>query len=206
MMLGFLPLPNLQLGNIPQPNTNPITIMEYRRAKIAGGTYFFTLVTYNRNQIFNNPENVELLRQSFRYVMEKHPLTIEAAVILPDHLHCIWTLPDDDYDFSTRWRLIKSYFSRKCQETYQGKITDSRKKKQEKAIWQRRFWEHCIKDEEDYNNHIDYIHYNPVKHGLVKAPKDWQYSSFKRYVREGIYDLKWGSQEEILFDAHLGME
>jgi putative transposase len=180
--------------------------MEYRRAKIAGGTYFFTLVTYNRNQIFNNPENVELLRQSFRYVMEKHPLTIEAAVILPDHLHCIWTLPDDDYDFSTRWRLIKSYFSRKCQETYQGKITKTREKKQEKAIWQRRFWEHCIKDEEDYNNHINYIHYNPVKHGLVKAPKDWQYSSFKRYVREGIYDLEWGSQEEILFDDHISME
>jgi putative transposase len=180
--------------------------MKYRRLKITGGTYFFTLVTYNRNQIFNTPENVQLLRQSFRYVMEKHPFIIEAAVILPDHLHCIWKLPDDDDNFSTRWRLIKSNFSRKCEEKYQQEIPQSRKKKQEKAIWQRRFWEHCIKDEDDYNNHLDYIHYNPVKHGLAKAPKDWQYSSFKRYVSQGIYDLDWGSNEEILFDENIGIE
>jgi putative transposase len=189
-----------------QPTVTMITIMEYRRAKVPGGTYFFTLVTYNRKKLFNNPQNVELLRKSFRYVMEKHPFILEDAVILPDHLHCIWQLPEGDHNFSTRWRLIKSYFSRKCEKPDEAKNTKSRIKKQEKAIWQRRFWEHHIKDQEDYNNHLDYIHYNPVKHNLVKTPQDWEYSSFKRYVTQGIYDLHWGSDQEILFGDNIGME
>ncbi|MBF2057699.1 MAG: transposase [Cyanobacterium sp. T60_A2020_053] len=166
--------------------------MQYRRAKIQGGTYFFTLVTYNRNPILCYPENIQLLREAFAYVMKRHPFVIDAIVILPDHLHCIWTLPEADANFSTRWRLIKGYFSRKCDEKYQGKISIFRQKKQEKAIWQKRFWEHLIRDEQDFINHVNYIHYNPVHHGLVKAVKYWQYSSFHRYVNENIYDMDWG--------------
>ena len=169
--------------------------MKYKRLKVPGSTYFFTLVTHNRKPILCEPENIILLRSSFKRTMEKHPFTIDAIVILPDHLHCIWTLPPKDADFSTRWRLIKSWFSRNCHHKYQGIISDSRKKKQEKAIWQRRFWEHLIKDKKDFINHLNYIHYNPVKHALVSSVKDWQYSSFHRYVQRGVYKSDWGNME-----------
>ncbi len=138
--------------------------------------------------------------------MKNHPFSIDAIVILPDHLHCLWTLPETDANFSTRWRLIKSYFSRKCDIQYQGEISESRQKKQEKAIWQRRYWEHFIKDEQDFINHVEYIHYNPVRHGYVTAVKDWQYSSFHRYVEKGIYDQDWGISENIIFDDNIGNE
>ena len=180
--------------------------MQYRRLKIAGGTYFFTIVTHDRRKFLCEPDNISLLRNAFRYVMQRHRFTIDAIVILPDHLHAIWTLPDGDWDFSTRWRLIKNYFSRQCDPKYRGKISTSRAKKQEQSIWQRRFWEHQIKDENDYNNHVNYIHYNPVKHGLVTAPKDWEYSSFHRYVKNGIYPLDWGAGVEIIFDSSIGNE
>lgn len=100
--------------------------MEYRRAKTPGATYFFTVVTYKRQKILCQPENIDLLRKAFRYVMQKHPFEINAIVILPDHLHTIWTLPKNDADFSTRWRLIKSYFSRQCYSQYEEKISTSR--------------------------------------------------------------------------------
>jgi putative transposase len=180
--------------------------MQYRRVKVKGGTYFFTLVTHNRQPFLTQPENIALLRKAFHYVMQKHPFTIDAIVILPEHLHCIWTLPSSDADYSLRWRLIKSYFSRKCDLKYQGERSISRQKKQEKAIWQRRYWEHLIKDEQDFINHVDYIHYNPVRHGLVTMAKDWQYSSFDRYVEKGIYEKNWGVSEKILFDQNIGME
>ncbi|MFE1747914.1 transposase [Coleofasciculus sp. H7-2] len=180
--------------------------MQYRRAKIEGGTYFFTLVTHNRRKFLCIPSNISILRNAFREIIKTHPFKIDACVILPDHLHCIWTLPDGDSDFSTRWRLIKSYFSRNCEPQYHQKVSLSRQSKKEQSIWQRRFWEHQIRDEEDFAKHIDYIHYNPVKHGLVKAPKDWEYSSFHRYVNAGIYDVSWGSGEEILFDVSIGHE
>ena len=180
--------------------------MEYRRAKVAGGTYFFTVVTQKRQKILCLPKNVSLLRDAFGYVMRKHPFIIDAVVILPDHLHCIWTLPENDHDFSTRWRLIKSYFSRKCETISPENISISRKKKKQRAIWQYRFWEHLIRDEIDFQNHVEYIHYNPVKHGLVTAPKDWEYSSFHRAVRQGMYDIMWGAGEEIIFDDDIGNE
>ncbi|MGK7944792.1 MAG: transposase [Microcystaceae cyanobacterium] len=180
--------------------------MQYRRAKTPGATYFFTLVTHHRRPIFDESENIDLLREAFRYVMKQHPLKIDAIAILPDHLHCLWTLPENYADFSTRWRLIKSYFSRKCRVDYQGKMTLSRAKKGEKAIWQRRFWEHQIRDDQDFVNHVEYIHYNPVHHGLVNAPKDWQYSSFHRYVEAGVYDVMWGAGEELVFDDNIGHE
>ena len=190
--------------------------MRYRRAKIRGGTYFFTVVTYNRLKIFKHLENIILLRAVFKKVMQKHPFKIDAIVLLPDHLHCIWTLPQLDSDFSTRWRLIKSYFSRDfdqknvgwvearnpTNETYQT----SRQKKKEKSIWQRRFWEHVIRNQQDLNRHIEYIHYNSVKHGLARAPANWAYSSFHRYVNNGIYDIKWGSGDNVEFDDMVGYE
>lgn len=178
--------------------------MEYRRAKIPGGTYFFTVVTHQRQNILTIPDNVALLRKAFRYAMKNHPFTIDAAVILPDHLHCLWTLPENDHDFSTRWRLIKSFFSRNYEQTQQLPITKSRAKKQERAVWQRRFWEHYIRDQDDFKNHVDYIHYNPVKHGLVTAAKDWQYSSFSRYVNQGVYDLSWGTDQNISIITPVG--
>jgi putative transposase len=180
--------------------------MEYRRAKVAGGTYFFTVVTEKRQKILCLPKNVSLLRYAFGYVMQKHPFIIDAVVILPDHLHCIWTLPENDHDFSTRWRLIKSYFSHKCETISPENISVSRKKKKQRAIWQYRFWEHLIRDEIDFQNHVEYIHYNPVKHGFVTAPKDWEYSSFHRAVRQGMYDMMWGAGEEIIFDDDIGNE
>jgi putative transposase len=167
--------------------------MKYRRVRVPGGTYFFTVVTHDRRPFLCETENIDLLRNAFRHVMAAHPFTIDAIAILPDHIHSIWTLPSADSNFSTRWRLVKSYFTRHCQQQYHGEISASRFDKQEQAVWQRRFWEHQIKDERDFTHHFDYIHYNPVKHGLVAAPKDWQSSSFHHHVRAGIYNLNWGS-------------
>ena len=183
-----------------------VIYMKYLRTKISGGTYFFTLVTHNRRRFLCNPDNAGLLRQAFRYTMQRHPIEIDAFVLLPDHLHCIWTLPKDDHDFSMRWRLIKSYFSRNCSDRYDGITYKSRQSKQERAFWQRRFWEHTIRDDQDFAKHVEYIHYNPVKHGLVAAPKDWEYSSFHRYVQIGLYDEMWGAGGEILFPPEIGTE
>ena len=179
--------------------------MQYRRSKTPGATYFFTVVTYNRNKMLCIPENVELLRNSFRQVMQEYPFKMDAFVLLPEHLHCIWTLPEDDADFSNRWRLVKNYFSRRCQDKFHGNVSVSRQRKGEKAIWQRRFWEHQIRNDRDFAQHVDYIHYNPVHHELVKAPKDWQFSSFHRYVRDGIYPIDWGI-DPIYFSLDIGME
>ncbi len=180
--------------------------MRYRRARVKGGTYFFTVVTFKRSKILTQPENVILLREAFKRVKEKHPFTIDAFVLLPDHLHCMWTLPNSDRDFSTRWRLIKSFFSRKCDGRYKHIPFESRKRKKEQAVWQRRFWEHLIRDEKDFKNHVEYIHYNPVKHGLVKGPKDWKYSSFHKFVRNGEYDENWGEMLTMELDKTIGKE
>jgi putative transposase len=188
--------------------------MRYRRARVKGGTYFFTVVTYKRTKIFSRSDNIELLRQAFRIVIKRHPFKIDAFVLLPDHLHCVWTLPRGDDNFSTRWRLIKSYFSRNFDQRNVGWVegrnptstTKSRFKKKEKLIWQRRFWEHLMRNDEDLRRHVDYIHYNPVKHGLTKAPCDWDYSSFHRYVDKGMYDVKWGAGNKIEFDDSVGYE
>ncbi len=180
--------------------------MIYRRTKIKGGTYFFTVVTYNRRPFLCDLDNVALLRQAFQYTTQRHPMKIDAFVLLPDHLHSIWTLPENDHNFSMRWRLIKSHFSRHCQDKYNGIASKSRRSKQERAFWQRRFREHTIRDDQDFAKHVEYIHYNPVKHGLVTAPKDWEYSSFHRYVRAGLYDEFWGSDGEIPFDPRIGNE
>ncbi|MBI4715092.1 MAG: transposase [Nitrospirae bacterium] len=123
------------------------------------------------------------MRQVFESVQERHPFKIEAWVLLPDHLHCLWTLPPGDTDYSTRWMLVKSRFTRECTDPSRSAFSVSRERKREQYVWQRRFWEHQIRDERDFKAHVEYIHYNPVKHGLVASPKNWPHSSFHRYVR-----------------------
>ena len=180
--------------------------MRYQRLRVNGGTYFFTLVTHRRRRLLCTPENVYHLREAFRSVTERHPFKLDAFVLLPDHLHAIWKLPEGDDDFSMRWRLIKSAFTRRCGEACRGPASASCRRKGEQAVWQRRFWEHRIRDERDRIQHIEYIHYNPVKHGLVEAPRDWAYSSFQRYVREGMYDSEWGAGDTISFEDGVGSE
>ncbi len=180
--------------------------MRYRRARAKGGTYFFTVVTHNREHILAEPEHAQLLRQSINHIMNNHPFKIDAFILLPDHLHCIWTLPDGDEDFSTRWRLIKGTFTRQCSDKYKRMATQNRMHKNEQMIWQRRFWEHQIIDDNDFKNHIDYIHYNPVKHQYADSPKDWIYSSFHKYVSEGKYNKNWGSRQDIDFSDFIGHE
>ena len=161
---------------------------EYRRAYQEGGCYFFTVVTYERQRILDRRENIERLKKAFRHVMEQYPFVMDSVVILPDHLHCIWLLPGGDSDFSSRWRLIKRYFSIGI-----GAPIDHRG---EKTVWQRRFWEHLIRNEDDWRKHVDYIHYNPVKHGYVLRPADWPHSSFQRAVDRGWYSVDWGEKKE----------
>ncbi len=136
--------------------------MKYRRVYNVGGCYFFTVNIAERSKHLLI-KHLDLLREAIKLVKHQHPFYIDAIVILPDHLHTIWTLPSDDSDYANRWMLIKSGFSRQLPKT--ERCNQSRIKKRERGIWQRRFWEHCIKDDADYANHIDYIHYNPVKQG-----------------------------------------
>jgi putative transposase len=134
-------------------------------------------------------EHIDRLRDAFRYAQARHPFTIEATVVLPDHLHAIWTLPDGDADYALRWRLIKSAFSRALPAGEQ--ISTSRSDKGERGIWQRRYWEHTLREERDFERHVSYIHFNPVKHGHVNRVRDWPYSSFHRMVQLGIYPEDW---------------
>jgi putative transposase len=155
---------------------------DYLRYRIDGGTYFFTVNLAERNRTLLT-ERIDTLREAFRVVKKAHPFKIDAMVILPDHLHTIWTLPDGDHDFSQRWRQIKSAFSREIAK--EERVSRSRLRKQERGIWQRRFWEHAIRDEEDFRRHVDYIHFNPVKHGYVQKVADWPYSSFGYQLKPG---------------------
>ena len=171
----------------------------YRRARTPGGTYFFTVVTFGRRKIFADPLARTLLRAAITEVRQHHPFTIDAWVLLPEHLHCVWTLPSDDRDFSIRWGRIKAGFTKRARGLFHKPelLTDSRKKHRDSTIWQRRFWEHEIRNDDDYRRHVDYIHYNPVKHGLVVRVRDWPYSTFHRLVREGVYPADWGQQPDL---------
>lgn len=163
--------------------------MRYRRADIAGGTYFFTVNLAERKRRLL-VENVDALRTVIQKVKATHPFHIDAMVILPDHLHALWTLPEGDCDFPMRWMLIKAGFSRQLPKN--ERRTKSRQEKGERGIWQRRYWEHFIRSEQDYVGHTDYIHYNPVKHGYVTRASDWPYSSIHRFITAGILDQNWG--------------
>ena len=166
----------------------------YRRARTSGGTFFFTVVTYRRRPILDLPESRKALREIIDEVRLRHPFSVDAWVLLPEHLHCIWTLPKGNPDFSMRWSLIKSGFSKRTRASLHVKewMNDSKISHRESTIWQRRFWEHQIRDEEGYRAYMDYIHYNPVKHGYVKRALDWPHSTFHRYVKSGIYPEYWG--------------
>lgn len=167
----------------------------YRRAFVPGGTWFFTVNLLQRQNNDLLVRKIELLRDVVRKVRVKHPFAIDAWVVLPEHMHCVLSLPVDDSDFSLRWRLIKSDFSRALPKT--EIISAVRKKYKERGIWQRHYWEHLIRDELDYQKHIDYVHLNPLKHGLVKQVRDWPYSTFHRDVARGIYPLNWcGNADE----------
>ena len=156
----------------------------YLRARVPGGSYFFTVVTAGRRPLLI--KNIDALRLAFQSTRSKHPFRMNAYVILPEHMHCIWTLPTDDSDFSTRWRLIKRQFSQ---------IVRSRTGAFD--IWQPRFWEHVIRNEHDFANHVEYIHYNPVKHEYVECPWSWRLSSFHGYVKAGLYRRGWSANRTI---------
>jgi putative transposase len=172
---------------------------EYRRSYLPGGTFFFTIVTCQRQPILTSPDARHLLREAWLNVQKRFPFTTVAVVILPDHLHSIWTLPEEDSNYSLRWSEIKRLFSISYQSTI-GTIQNksaSQRKRHEAAIWQRRFWEHTIRDEEDLHRHIDYIHFNPVKHGFVQKAIDWEWSSFRKYVEDGFYESDWGQNADF---------
>ena len=164
----------------------------YRRNKTAGASYFFTVNLLDRSTDLLI-KHIDVLREAHQYVMRRHPFQLDAMVVLPDHLHALWTLPPDDYNYSMRWRLFKSYFSRNIPDFKHEQISDSRKSKSERGIWQRRYWEHLIRNEKDFDQHIHYIHINPVKHGHVSCAKHWSYSTFHQYVKKGKLPLDWGS-------------
>jgi putative transposase len=161
----------------------------YRRANIEGGAFFFTLALANRSSDLLIRE-IDRPRRAYKLVQERLPFETIAICILPDHLHALWLLPDGDADFSSRWSLFKSGFSRGLPAAVSRSA--SKTAKREKGIWQRRYWEHAIRDDTDVERHVDYIHYNPVKHGLVSRVTDWPYSSFHGYVERGILSADWG--------------
>jgi len=185
---GRWALPTLRIYCAKMPN--------YRRAKIPGSTIFLTWVTHRCAPLFSNPDTVAILRQAVAIVQSENPFEIVGAAILPDHIHFLWTLPSHDFNYSKRVGRIKVLFSRAFQpeRPSAGKLSASRQKHQERDAWQRRFWEHTIRDEDELSIYLDYIHYNPVKHGLVSCPHLWPYSSFQKWVDLGCYQLDWGYQ------------
>jgi putative transposase len=167
---------------------------QYRRVYTPGSTVFLTLVTYNRVPIFEEDNHVALLRAATAKLQTEKPFTIVGAVILPNHLHFLWQLPPDDWNYSTRVSRLKVLFTRsiKGNNYLPTNVCASRRKHRESNVWQRRFWEHTIRNEQDMQQHLDYIHYNPVKHGLVSCPHLWNYSSFHKWIEKGRYPMDWG--------------
>jgi len=166
---------------------------DYKRWFRAGGTYFFTVITYNRRKIFRAAGARTSLHRAISEVQVSHPFEILGVVLLPDHCHCIWKMPADDNNFSVRWQMIKRRFTKSWISCggLNVPVSASRTKRGERGVWQRRFWEHLIRDQQDFAQHMDYIHYNPAKHGYVKCPHQWEYSSFHRWVKEEIYKSDW---------------
>ena len=169
----------------------------FRRWYQEGGTWFFTVVTCQRQPLFKNAPASQRLGNCIRSEQSTNRFENIAIVLLPDHLHCVWQLPRGDSDFSNRWKRIKSQFSREWirHGGQEANISDKAATRGQRGIWQSRFWEHMIRDQQDLKNHCDYIHYNPVKHGYVDAPKDWTSSSFQRFVKTGEYEMDWGRSE-----------
>ncbi|HNO78024.1 MAG TPA: transposase [Phycisphaerae bacterium] len=175
---------------------------QYRRKREPGASYFFTVVTQNRRPIFNDPSARSLLRRAFEKTDNQMPFELWAIVLLPDHLHCIWNLPEGDSDFSARWSAIKRTFSQRWIELVGNTTTQfkSHRKHRELGVWQRRFWEHQIRNETEMYIYRDYIHFNPVKHGYVAEPSDWEWSSVHRHVRLGWLSPNWTGNPAISVD------
>jgi len=159
----------------------------YRRILVPGATYFFTVALADRKSCLL-VEEIDRLRKTYGDVHRSLPFTTIAICVLPDHIHALWRLPEGDADYSGRWSRMKSGFSRGLPS---AERSASKQLRREKGIWQRRFWEHQIRDHADLERHVDYIHYNPVKHGLVNRVADWPHSSFHRYVSAGWLDADW---------------
>jgi putative transposase len=172
----------------------------YRRNFVAGGSYFFT-VNLAERRLRLLTDNIGLLREAFRYTRHRHKFTIDAIAVLPDHLHTIWTLPEGERDFAVRWQLIKASFSRGLPQG--ERVSASRLRKRERGVWQRRYWEHTIRNEDDYAQHVDYIHFNPVKQGHVERVAAWPFSSFHRMVRLGLYPEDWAGDAKD-YDSGFG--
>lgn len=172
----------------------------YRRSYTEGGTYFFTVNTYLRQPILVHPYFRANLRKAVVEARGRFPFSVDAWVLLPDHLHCIWTLPKNDSNYSGRWAFIKRFTTKNCKGIFENQnlLKISNIKRSESTLWQRRFWEHQIKDEADYIAHMDYIYWNPIKHGYVTSVKKWPYSTFHRDVKRGIYDKNWGNIEPFI--------
>jgi putative transposase len=165
----------------------------YIRRYVPGGTFFFTVVTHRRRPLFSSEPARAYLHEAIAGVRKERPFEMVATVLLPDHWHCVWTLPEGDPDYSKRWGLIKSRFSKLwlAADGEDTVVSASRMKHRVRGIWEKRFWEHRIRDETDLIHHVNYIHFNPVKHGLVRCPHHWPYSSFARWVEEGYYAPDW---------------
>lgn len=174
---------------------------DYRRVRLVGGMYFFTVVTHGRAPILTQPGMPDLLLELFEDAKALMTYENVAHVILPDHLHCVWQLSDLSADYSRLWAFIKLRFTKSVSarpeiQAVLRPVSNSKASRGDSAIWQRRFWEHTIRDQEDLNAHIDYIHFNPVKHGLVASPFEWRYSSIHRYLGNGFYEPDWTGRKE----------
>jgi len=169
----------------------------YRRSYVPGGTYFFTVVTQDRRPILTSATGRPCLREAILTIRRKRPFDMVAIVVLPDHLHTVWTLPPGDDEYPLRWAQIKEKFTRSFLASAgdESPVTASRTSHRERGVWQSRYWEHTCQDEDDLKRCVDYVHWNPVKHGLVKRVQDYPWSTFHRFVKEGEYDLDWGGTD-----------
>ncbi len=176
---------------------------EYRREYVPGGTYFFTVCTHQRRPVLTRRSVREAITSASVIVRRKYPFRIDAWVILPDHLHCLWTMPAKDADFSKRWSMVKRIVTQTCGAICCDYDT-SRSIRLEGRIWQRRFWDHLIRSEKDYQTHVDYVHWNPVKHGYTRSAAGWPYSSFSRFVAKGVYEADWGISDPAFQGLEFG--
>jgi putative transposase len=170
---------------------------QYRRVRLKGGVFFFTVVTHERRRILTSDLGIQCLRRAWRTTHETMPFETEAVCVLPDHIHVMWSLPEGDDDYSARWRKLKGLFTREFRRRggSEGTGSESRQSKGEAAVWQRRFWEHRIRDVDDFRRHVEYVHFNPVKHGYVTRLEDWKWSSFHDHVARGWIEPDWGTIE-----------
>ncbi|MCS7469371.1 transposase [Stieleria sp. ICT_E10.1] len=171
---------------------------DYRRLFVPGGTYFFTVVTHERQPTFRRPAAIALIGSMLRRCMMRWPMTVNAIVLLPDHWHTLWTLPRGDSEYPKRLGWIKKEFTKHWLSIggEEHAVTEGKQRQRRHGVWQPRYWEHVVQDEDDFQNHFDYIHWNPVKHGRVRCPRDWPHSSFHRWVTQGVYSEHWGCYTE----------